>query len=307
MHPSEVIMISEEAVASGIGKCTTIKLTHPRSKELVLFMWDKKTGKLLELQRVHELHRSWLLGSRIKSDGSLYLCTPCDPLFFLLPVFSASKQFTTLNSLLSEDINLATILSARSDIEDRLFLICDVKALGDQTLYRYNKDKALNWLSARVAHVSQGVSKFDDGTSYQQIKSVASASTASVADAAAPDFTANSKQAEALMTNQLSAEECKRFAFQLVADYLDPELASELAELMGISKCVVNGDPKSNAENVTPSSSSCNSNPAQPTEDYSNSLAKMNSSKVSAPQVAKKRKTIKGVQSITNFFCKGSA
>ncbi|CAH8501628.1 unnamed protein product [Dicrocoelium dendriticum] len=292
MHSSEVIMVSEEAVVSSIGKCTTIKLTHPRSKQPVLFIWNKKMGKLYELQRVHELHRSWLLGSHVKSDGSLYLCTPCDPLFFLLFAASGNQQFTTLTALFSEDTNLATILSARPDVEDRLSLICDVKTLGDQTLYRYSKDKALNWLSTRVSH---------------QVRSVASSITPSMTDAAAPDYAADSKQAEALMINQLTDDECQRFAFQLISDYLDPELASELAERMGISTHPVNGDSKSNLENLNPLSSTGKSDSAQPTEDYSNSLSKFGSSKGAESQGPKKRKTIKGVQSITNFFCKGSA
>lgn len=43
-------------------------------------------GALLEVNRFRHKHAAWFVGQRILSNGSIYLATPLDPLFFALPM-----------------------------------------------------------------------------------------------------------------------------------------------------------------------------------------------------------------------------
>ncbi|CAH8429543.1 unnamed protein product [Schistosoma margrebowiei] len=116
-----------------------------------------------------------------------------------------------------------------------------------------------------------------------------------------------SKEAEILSTNQLSHQTCLRLAYQLVADYLSPDLFIKLQEKIGLKTTEFNSPDMNSSENINPIDDksiqkSFDSKNYQPKEDYSSAL-KLNESKINEP-IIKKAKIPKGVQSITNFFNK---
>lgn len=49
-------------------------------------------GQLQEVNWFKEQYRSWFIGDRVLGDGSLYFCTPVDPLLLALPLLEASRQ-----------------------------------------------------------------------------------------------------------------------------------------------------------------------------------------------------------------------
>lgn len=76
--------------ADPLAGARTVRLQHPRTGVKVMFM--RTAERLLEVQSFSEESsepRSWLLTGggqgRVQQDGTLFLSTPVDPLFLILP------------------------------------------------------------------------------------------------------------------------------------------------------------------------------------------------------------------------------
>ncbi|VDP67458.1 unnamed protein product [Echinostoma caproni] len=106
------------------------------------------------------------------------------------------------------------------------------------------------------------------------------------ADSRAPAFTTSSTQARLFTSSTLPEDICQRFAYQLVADYLAPDLADRLRSHLHLDNdCVdetasITGDGHMSAadgytkENQEPLLINRKSQSTQPTEDYSEVLKK---------------------------------
>ncbi|KAF6776049.1 hypothetical protein AHF37_04854 [Paragonimus kellicotti] len=283
-------------------------LFYDELEQPTLFLWNKVTGRLYELQRVTDACRSWFISSRIKTEGCLYLCTLFDPLFLFINLLIAKNQYTTLTSLLMDKSNLSKLLSHQDLLERRLNDICDTKTVKEQNLYRYNSERTITWLCGRVAQVAKGISNLEFSSAVQQVRQHASVDGINVSGAVAPQFSADSAEARLLLNNTLSSDICRRFAYQMVADYLPSALATVLADRLDISitgESNVDGPSFRDVENVDPiiwKAASAQVIGAQPSEDYSNALKTSNSTKSVDPTSAKKRRSIKGMQSLMLVF-----
>ncbi|KAF5399591.1 hypothetical protein PHET_06706 [Paragonimus heterotremus] len=191
----------------------------------------------------------------------------------------------------------------------------------EQNLYRYDNERTLTWLCGRVAQVAKGISNLETPSAVQQVRQHVSVDGINVSGAVAPEFAADSAEARLLLNNTLSWDTCRRFAYQMIADYLPSALATALADRLGIS---ITGESNAgvllfrDVENVD--STSLKTAPAQaisqtgcipqigaqPSEDYSNALKTSDSTKYVDLTSAKKRRSIKGMQSLVNFFTKAS-
>ena len=57
-------------------------------------------GHLQEVNWYKERYRSWFIGDSVLEGGSMYLCTPVDPLFLALPMMESSRmQVMPLHSI----------------------------------------------------------------------------------------------------------------------------------------------------------------------------------------------------------------
>ena len=93
-----------------------LNLTHPGTGDSCQFAlcMSSKSGigsqqqerkTLMEINKSAdpEISRSWFIGDSVTSDGCLFLYTPMDPLFLVLPLLEENKkQFSTLGQILRE-------------------------------------------------------------------------------------------------------------------------------------------------------------------------------------------------------------
>ncbi|KAK4473376.1 hypothetical protein MN116_004533 [Schistosoma mekongi] len=310
---SSVFLIPEK-ITNQPSKCSLIKLRHPRSDVPYLYLWDNQSLQLFEIQRIDEKCRSWMICGEIKSDGGMYVCNRIDPLFFLISFCKKQTKFVSWDAILGEIGGCFDIFNKIPNLENRLEEICEKKCAGDIFVYRYSESKAMEWLSNRVSAVYKASLNCKDSVLNSQLRIIASSSSYDCndekgEDSRVPEFTSCSEEAQMLSTNQLPNQMCLKLAFQLVADYLPPDLLDSLREKLGLGTNKVDlSDMNSrivNSENVDPVDQlpkSVFSTSCQPKEDYSSAL-KLNESKISEP-LTKKAKIPKGVQSITNFFGK---
>ncbi|KAG9066292.1 hypothetical protein KI688_001513 [Linnemannia hyalina] len=126
-------------------------------------------GGLYEMQMVDsEGLRSWFIGDTIQSDGALYLITPYDPVFMLIPILDTMRQktadaegkFLLLEGIFGSSSDQYPSLRHLADlknIDKYLALVCDVRVAAMKT-YRLNDEKVMGWLKKKVEVF---VSKFE--------------------------------------------------------------------------------------------------------------------------------------------------
>ncbi|GBP41590.1 Ribonuclease H2 subunit B [Eumeta japonica] len=129
-----------------------ISLPHPATENLVNYCLDEKLKKMYEIVTYDEPYRSWFIGETVKSDGSIQILTPINPLFVILPLLRKEciSRAVPLDDLLSEK-NFDKIIDYISDIDK----IADLKASADVKAYKYNEEKTLNWLESRVRKLAK--------------------------------------------------------------------------------------------------------------------------------------------------------
>ncbi|CAH8296760.1 unnamed protein product, partial [Schistosoma turkestanicum] len=171
------------------------------------------------------------------------------------------------------------------------------KGIGDLSVYRYNESRAIEWLSNRVSAVYKASFNCKDPVLISQLRLIASNSSSNYTDEAnddsrVPEFTSSSKEAQMLSTNQLSHEACLNLAYQLVVDYLPPDLWNKLREKIGLKTNTVevnlseNGSAVIISENIDPLldnrslEKSFDLENCQPNKDDSCLALKLNESKI---------------------------
>ncbi|KAK3727279.1 hypothetical protein RRG08_049903 [Elysia crispata] len=272
---------------SGDGQQPSIcKLKHPRTTIGTLYLISADESMLFQLHNFKEKYRSWFIGNKVCSDGSLYLTSPMDPLFLLLPYLMAdeAKKFMTLDQLVCDEEfpDCAKLLPACSP--DQVSLICDSKDIDDDTkVFRYSKEKTLAWLKQKTDVLADALEEKN-----VQVSSKGSHSSIYV----------RSK------SSTTSRESYIEFAHGIVSDYLCLSLEEELKNYLGIRENN-DRDQESLVENEPPSKKPKLTEDIKPTDDYSLGVdlkkAKKNTKLTTAQkQLSKVDKS--GMKSIASFF-----
>jgi ribonuclease H2 subunit B len=137
METSMLFIVNANILSNNSDKFIKIvKLPHPtRVEEYVQYLISDDT--LFELQVLNgNLNSSWFIDDVIHKDGSLYVATPIDPLFLLLPLLVQHRKksadyrgyFCTLEQILSQtecDIDQTSLLMKLKNLNPSL--ICDKK------------------------------------------------------------------------------------------------------------------------------------------------------------------------------------
>ncbi|KAK6527010.1 hypothetical protein TWF281_010206 [Arthrobotrys megalospora] len=105
--------------------------------------------------------------SLVIKDAHLYLTTPLDPLYLLLPHLSSqktSRNFLSFEDLLEshpESTKWSKILSLHPPssqiLQSRLLTICDTVSAGDEQMFRLNPEKLHTLLISRVESVAKAL------------------------------------------------------------------------------------------------------------------------------------------------------
>ncbi|KAG5031050.1 hypothetical protein JHK82_014665 [Glycine max] len=135
------ILVAPDPGTDGNGLGQMISLRHPKSGNLkrnatqYLFV----NGMLQELQWFKNLYGSWFLGDYITEDGRMYLSTPIDPVFIMLPIFEEARmkkgddlgRFRQLDEILFID-GYPGYMQLMSVVENCMLVVSEVK--GDHIL-----------------------------------------------------------------------------------------------------------------------------------------------------------------------------
>lgn len=162
------VFLSSADLSAG---CRIVRCVHPRTAQPFSVALVAGGRRLLEVQKFQEspleTPRSWLLAGegpaaieRVQQDGALFVATPLDPLFLLLPPLralrgdaaenrreSSAGLFRPLSELSAEaggeeaTTALEATVLAMPDVIDRLRTFCDVNDKYDEPMVRLSDPK----------------------------------------------------------------------------------------------------------------------------------------------------------------------
>lgn len=129
-----------------------------------------KTCYLMMGESIQELHwfkqqySSWFLGNNVIEDGSLYLCSPVDPIFLLFPILDEVRmkreddlgKFRSLEEILFVE-GYPGYSHLKPLLQHSLDAVCEVRDFGASNFYRLDDSKALAWLCCKVKLTLEGL------------------------------------------------------------------------------------------------------------------------------------------------------
>jgi len=223
-----------------------VNLPHPRGGLPVMYLLQRETRSILELQTVQpRRHGAWFLDNRVSGDAFCYLATKVDPRFLLLPFLEAKEKYMPMDQIVSF-VEGCTKLPLEWIGDWNMTSICDVNdSFGDDMLlFRLNHSKTLDWLAAKVGAAATVLAgkRVDDDASRNRMK-VDGFQSAGTGFAAAAATTADGAAgagagADAPGVNGVIRADTN-VALQIVSDYISPALAGKLAERFGVSTAEV--------------------------------------------------------------------
>lgn len=147
------ILLAKDTLLNNSSFCI-ITLPHPAHGKPTKYGLDDSNKKIYEVVTFDEPHRSWFIGESVKSDGSLQIMTPVNPIFLVLPRLKeqCDSRAVPLEDLLAEK-GFDKILSFVKNLDS----VADLKGSADLQAYKYNEDKILEWLEDRVRRVAKAL------------------------------------------------------------------------------------------------------------------------------------------------------
>lgn len=158
-----------------------ITLRNPRNARPTRYLVCPDSG-FYEFTRVavsKSTPRSWLLESseeasfeaQITKSADLFIASPIDPLFLILPALtktcitkldnSRKQMFLSsgdhLESMLEQDSHLSALMSwdsVRRNLEARMAAVCETIEIGDDPMYRFDEGKLLEEMLSKARRMS---------------------------------------------------------------------------------------------------------------------------------------------------------
>lgn len=272
------VMFMKDALCKS-SSVQIIRLRHPRTQRASMFVYSSDEKQLLELMSFDEGHRSWFIGDTIQSDGKLYITSPIDASYLILPYLMKATQNVPLEDLLDDpDFPAVRNLPSLERAQD-LSHIADRKGSKDLGVWKYNEESTLSWLERRVERLA----------SILKQKKV-------------PTSSGQSFTFVRTMDQTQTIEAYRVLAHGIVSEYLPDDLSQTLHKHMNLPTTIKKKPAATGAENQPPSKKQ---KVEMPTEDYSSK--KVEPEKKSVTETAKSKalaKSAAGSKNIMSFFAK---
>jgi len=276
------------------------QLRHPRTNKAASFICTN--DGVFEVNYFKPKTSCWFIGETIRSDGTLLVVTPMDPLFLVIPYLSAAsksssgKNFMLLEqTLVDEDFEavgkrLLPVFSSESHCS-QLQHIADVKTIdgSDSPAVRFSESKCLAWLEKKVRTLAATLKERN-----VDIHGSRSASLIVTKEDVA-DAVQDSK-------DEIS-QDLLRYAYEVVSEYLSYALKIRLGKHLKIAD---DTEALPSSDVTPPVAKKAKTGAAEePAEDYSKAATPFSpaSNKKPATKAAKDlAKASKGTASVMSFF-----
>lgn len=124
-------------------------------------------GTVQECHVVKKKYSSWFIDDSVIADGSLYIWTPVDILFLLLPALEKSRSqgtFCSIDHVVEcmdcgqDGYRLMSIIDRQ---KDKIKSICEWKENGGDIYFKLDDDKVVSWLVKKVRRLEAALKEKD--------------------------------------------------------------------------------------------------------------------------------------------------
>ncbi|KAJ2305254.1 hypothetical protein H4R23_004298 [Coemansia sp. Cherry 401B] len=156
----KVIIVPEKYSGRSLKR---LQLPHPRTGAPCSYYADMESESLLEVVGVDmNGKRSWMGNGWVRSDGSLSMLTPVDPLFIYLSMITnmsvsgEETKFVDVDSISLEsqmDAQSISALMSMSTLKQRaLDVLCEARQISDNVcVVKIDQGKVLSWLKRKCS------------------------------------------------------------------------------------------------------------------------------------------------------------
>jgi len=272
-----------------------ILMTNPNNKMKTCYLFSENECQFYEVMKQTNNYRSFLINNTVVEDGNLYIVTPFDLLFLVLPIFLKKRsQFRSLYDLLTDGFENQMSREMIKAIESKLnhemvSLIADIKYVSEEMFVKYSSDNSLNWLKCKTDNIIEALKR--NNISVSSVGCKASGYTTGKED-----------------LNQDNIEYSK-MAFQIISQYLNEEISADLKIFLGLPQDISEANVSTTSKAQTKRKLNENEVSA-PLEDYSKNYNSKNNTPTldnkrlkmtrSQKELLKVDKT--GMKTISSFF-----
>ncbi|XP_046912192.1 ribonuclease H2 subunit B [Dermatophagoides farinae] len=202
-----------------------IRLKHPKNHQIECdYYCDNE--QFYELNMRKNSYHSWFMNDCLIQDGNVYIITPIDPLFLMIPIIgSMDKQQSSNNYCSLMDIMADQNLDSTSiDLINKIFndkllkCIADVKSFESELFIRFNRERTMKWLCLKFEQIKKSLAKhgFKSNTT--------------------GGFTINNYVAASnlVSTDIIDQSQYNSMALQILSDYIGDDYERELRTILGI-------------------------------------------------------------------------
>ncbi|KAK9265672.1 hypothetical protein L1049_001682 [Liquidambar formosana] len=160
------ILVAPDPGTEGYGIGRLLSLCHPKSGNRACYLF--LNGALQELHWFKRSYGSWFLGDYVCEDGCLYIATPVDPVFIMLPIFEEARmkkgddpgKFRQLDEILFIN-GYPGYQHLLSIAENAMQIVCEIKVIGSSKFFRLDDLKVIAWLYYKVLQLKQALLTLD--------------------------------------------------------------------------------------------------------------------------------------------------
>lgn len=262
-------------------KLNIVTLKCSKTGNPAKYIFDDRKNQLLEILQFQGSKNSWFIDNSVEKDGLIYVATPIDPLFLILPYLKEEIYSPLDQVFIDENFPDSKILS--QCCLNQIDLITDRKDFGKESLYKYNEQKTIDWLKSKFEMlVSLLKEKEIDCTNGSKVTSL---------------ITSKKKHPQQL-------EKINKYASGIISQYLDDKLNEKFLKALKIC------DDTSPEE--CPEKKARKTDFEEPLENYFdqfnyNHTKTTKVTKLTASQKKLMKVDKKGMKNISNFFVKNSS
>ncbi|KAI5713830.1 hypothetical protein M8J76_006217 [Diaphorina citri] len=191
-----ILLCKDDLLENCEESIQAIKLRHPHSNKAAM---------------------SWFINESVRSDGSMHLSTPINPVFLALPYLLNATTLSPLDqTLVDREFPETRRLLKRLDAK-LLSQVADRKGDEDMNVWKYNETKTLAWLTKKIERVVKVLQEKNVQVTGEGV----AMSNTFVKTKADSDLTQNK-------------DTYLRYAHGIVSEYLPPSLSSSLLSSLAL-------------------------------------------------------------------------
>ncbi|CAF1198906.1 unnamed protein product [Rotaria sp. Silwood1] len=154
--PDRVFIVDKRLVPIDIKQFHFIQFSHPRTKQKQSYAIDHQSKTIFELIQCTRSHSSWFINDEhVLPDGSLYIITPINLIFLLLPSLwsHARTNFVPITTIINDSFKQFELDD--DFIIEKLHSICNID--NEKQLIKLNQENLIVWLHDRIDRLKKHV------------------------------------------------------------------------------------------------------------------------------------------------------